>query len=322
VAGKWFAFLITKKRKSMVMARWTNWLGIIIIGLGFLVGSPQGTPVVWADMPSVPQPQKHFLWKVESKQNTVYLLGSIHALQQKHYPLSPTIYNAFNQCGTIMFEVDLGELFSPMSQLQLLTKGLYITGDTLKTVLSPDQYETAKVLMAERGHNIEDFHRMKPWMAASAVTALELQKIGFDGEFGVDRHIFEKAQESKVDIEGLESVEYQLGLFENLPLRVQEYFLIQSLEDLEDIENRIQAIVKAWEGGQVKELEALLAGMKDYPELYQSLVVTRNQNWLPQIEQRLQKRGPVFVVVGALHLLGEEGILAALGKKGYRVEQM
>lgn len=159
-------------------------------------------------------------------------------------------------------------------------------------------------------------------MAATAVTALELQKMGFEGEFGVDRHIFEKAQESKVDIVGLETVEYQLGLFDNLPVKVQEYFLIQSLEDLENVETRIQAMVKAWEGGDVKELEALLAGMKEYPELYQSLVVTRNHHWLPQIEQRLQKRGPVFVVVGALHLLGEEGILAALAKKGYRVEQM
>ncbi len=94
------------------------------------------------------------------------------------------------------------------------------------------------------------------------------------------------------------------------------------MDELKDVDSRVKGMVKAWEGGDVEELEALLAGMKEYPELYQSLVVTRNQNWLPQIEQRLQKRGPVFVVVGALHLLGDEGILAGLAKKGYRVEQM
>ena len=308
----------TKWRKMTVMNRWAGWLAILLVGLFF--GQTYQNPVVWADTQSVTP--KNFLWRVESKDNTVYLLGSIHVLQEKNYPLAPSIYNAFNQCGTIMFEVDLGGLSSPMNQLHMLTKGLYTNGDTLKTVLSPDRYETAKTLMAERGHNIENFNRMKPWMAATAVTALELQKMGFEGEFGVDRHIFEKAQESKVDIVGLETVEYQLGLFDNLPVKAQEYFLIQSLEDLKNVETRIQAMVKAWEGGDVKELEALLAGMKEYPELYQSLVVTRNHNWLPQIEQRLQKRGPVFVVVGALHLLGEEGILAALAKKGYRVEQM
>ncbi|MGD9853192.1 MAG: TraB/GumN family protein [Nitrospirales bacterium] len=302
------------------MNRWTGWLGIFLVGC-LLLGQTYGTSVVWADTQSS-APLKNFLWKVESKDNTLYLLGSIHVLQERNYPLAPTIYNAFNQCRTIMFEVDLGGLSSPMNQLHLLTKGLYINGDTLKTTLSPDRYETAKTLMAEQGHNIENFHRMKPWMAATAVTALELQKMGFEGEFGVDRHMFEKAQESKVEIVGLETVEFQLGLFDNLPLKVQEYFLLQSLEDLKNVKTRIQAMVKAWEGGQVKELEALLAGMEDYPELYQSLVVARNHNWLPQIEQRLQKRGPVFVVVGALHLLGEGGILAALEKKGYRVEQM
>ena len=303
------------------MTRRSGWLHIFMM-VGFLLGLAQGPSVVRADTEITTQSNKHFLWKVESKENTVYLLGSIHVLQQKNYPLSPTIYNAFNQCGTIMFEVDLGELSSPISQLQLLTKGLYITGDTLKTVLSPDRYEVAKKLMAERGHDIGNFHRMKPWMAATAVTALELQKLGFDGEYGVDRHIFEKAQESKVEIVGLETVEFQIGLFENLPLKVQEYFLLQSLEELKEIDIRIKSMVKAWEDGQVQELEKLLAGMEEYPELYQSLVLTRNRNWVPKIEQRLQKRGPVFVVVGALHLLGEEGILAALAKKGYRVEQM
>ncbi|MDR4493382.1 MAG: TraB/GumN family protein [Nitrospirales bacterium] len=301
------------------MNRWAGWLGILLV-VGLLLGQIRQDAFVWAD--TQPVPAKNFLWKVESKENTVYLLGSIHVLQQKNYPLTPTIYNAFNQCGTIMFEVDLGGLSSPMNQLHMLTKGLYINGDTLQTVLSPDRYEAAKTLMAERGHNIENFNRMKPWMAATAVTALELQKMGFEGEYGVDRHMFEKAQESKVDIVGLETVEFQLGLFDSLPVKVQEYFLLQSLEDLKHVETRVQAMVKAWEEGQVKELETLLAGMKEYPELYQSLVVARNLNWLPQIEQRLQKRGPVFVVVGALHLLGEEGILAALAKKGYRVEQM
>lgn len=309
---------ISELRQMTVRVQWAGWLAMILVGL--LFAQTHLHPVAWADTQSV-EP-KNFLWRVESKDNTVYLLGSIHVLQEKNYPLAPSIYNAFNQCGTIMFEVDLGGLSSPMNQLHLLTKGLYTNGDTLKTVLSPDRYETAKSLMAERGHNIENFNRMKPWMAATAVTALELQKMGFEGEFGVDRHIFEKAQESKVDIVGLETVEYQLGLFDNLPVQVQEYFLIQSLEDLKNVESRVQGMVKAWEGGDVQELEALLAGMKEYPELYQSLVVTRNQNWLPQIEQRLQKRGPVFVVVGALHLLGDEGILAGLAKKGYRVEQM
>jgi hypothetical protein len=94
------------------------------------------------------------------------------------------------------------------------------------------------------------------------------------------------------------------------------------LEDLKNIEVRIKGMVDAWTQGNVKDLEQLLEGVREYPELYQALVVSRNQNWLPQIEQALQQPKPVFIVVGTMHLLGKEGLLMALKEKGYAVEQL
>jgi uncharacterized protein len=303
------------------MKRFGMWLWII--GLAVCLSGVEGLRTqAGANEGHGAPSNRHILWKVESETNTVYLLGSIHVMQEHHYPLPPLIYNLFNQSRTIMFEVDLDELSSPMSELRLLTKGFYVSEETLKTVLSPERYRTAKRLLAEQGYDIETFHRMKPWMVATAVTGLQLQKLGFDSQYGVDRHIFDKAREADVEVVGLESVEFQLGLFENLPLSVQEMFLLQSLEELKDIETRITDIIRAWEEGDVRVLETHLEGMRDYPELYHALVVSRNTNWLPKIEQRLQQKGPAFIVVGTLHLLGEEGILAGLRKKGYRVEQM
>jgi hypothetical protein len=278
---------------------------------------------VLADPQEVAAPRSHhILWKVQSSHNTIYLLGSIHVLQEKHYPLDTHLYEAFNQASTVMFEVDLDGLSSPLSQWQMLTKGLYLNGQNLQRVLSTDSYEAAKANFAELGFNIENFHRMKPWMAAMAVTALELRKLGFESAWGVDRHFFEKAQEAEKDIQGLESVEFQLGLFDNLSTPIQELFLLQSLEDLKNIEARIKEMVDAWTQGNVKDLERLLERMREYPELYQALVVSRNQNWLPHIEQALQQPKPVFIVVGTMHLLGKEGLLMVLKEKGYAVEQL
>lgn len=266
---------------------------------------------------------RHILWKVQSSSNTIYILGSIHVLQKNNYPLDRQLYEAFTQASTVIFEVDLDGLTSPLSQFQILTKGLYLNGQTLQSVLPTVRYEAAKANFAELGFNIENFHRMKPWMAATAVTALELQKFGFESAFGVDRHFYEKAQKEGKAIQALETVEFQLGLFDNLSMPIQELFLMQSLEDLKHIEARIIGMVDAWTNGNVQDLEVILEGMREYPELYHALVVSRNQNWLPRIEQKLQEtNSPAFVVVGALHLLGEEGILAALKKKGYRLEQM
>ncbi|MEE8126683.1 MAG: TraB/GumN family protein [Nitrospirales bacterium] len=299
----------------------THWLRQIatLCVVGLVWGGGPAALVV-AQESTVP-PAHHILWKVQSSQNTIFLLGSIHVLRENNYPLGAPLYEAFEQASTVIFEVDLDELSSPVSQLQMLKKGLYSNGQNLQSVLSKESYQTAKADFASLGLDIKNFHPMKPWMAATAVMALEMQKLGYDSAYGVDRHFFTKAQKAGKEIKGLETVEFQLGLFDNLSGQMQEFFLLQSLEDLKDIEVRIKEMVDAWTQGNVKDLEGILEGMREYPELFQALVVSRNQKWIPQIEQALQQPEPAFIVVGALHLLGKEGLVAALQDKGYSVEQ-
>lgn len=262
------------------------------------------------------------LWKVQSPQNTIYLAGSIHVLQKDHYPLHHEFDDAFNASSRLIFEADLDGLSSPLAQMNMLRKGLYLNGETLPTVLSPESYATAKAGLAGLGQQIEDFHRLKPWMVATAVMALELQKLGFESAYGVDRHFFEKAKAAGKDIQGLETVEFQLNLFDQLSPSIQEQFLLQTLEDLKNLGTQVSDMVEAWKQGNVKKLETLLVGMGEYPELNQALVINRNRDWLPHVEQALQEKEPVFIVVGALHLLGKEGLVEALKEKGYLVKQL
>ncbi len=262
------------------------------------------------------------LWKVQSSQNTIYLAGSIHVLQKHHYPLHHAFNDAFNESSRAMFEVNLDGLSSPLAQMNMLRKGLYRNGESLPNVLSQEGYATAKTNLTELGMHIEDFHRMKPWMTATAVMALELQKLGFESALGVDQHFFEKARAAGKGIQGLETVEFQLNLFDQLPAAIQEQFLLQTLEDLKTLGTQVSDMVKAWQQGNVQELETLLEGMGEYPELHQALVVNRNNDWLPHIEKALQEKEPVFIVVGALHLLGKDGLVAILKEKGYLIQQL
>ena len=262
------------------------------------------------------------LWKVQSPQNTIYLAGSIHVLQEHHYPLHRVFDEAFNESSRVIFEVDLDELSSPLAQMHMVKKGLYLNGETLLSVLSPERYALAKEKLTTLGLNIEKFHRMKPWMTATAVMAMELQKLGFESAYGVDRHFFDKAQAIGKPIQGLETVEFQLDLFAKLSSSMQEDFLLQTLEELKSLGTQVSDMVKAWKQGNVQELEALLAGMDEYPELNQAIVINRNHDWLPHVEQALQEKEPVFIVVGALHLLGKEGLVSVLKAKGYLVQQL
>ena len=304
-------------------------LGLIFCGIRALtmlvvVGLVWGNPVLATEAEPAVRGGKNpqILWMVQSSQNTIYLAGSIHVLQKHHYPLHHAFDDAFNESSRVMFEVDLDGLSSPPAQMNMLRKGLYLNGESLPNVLSPESYATAKANLTKLGLNIEDFHRMKPWMTATAVMALELQKLGFESAYGVDRHFFEKAQATGKAIQGLETVEFQFDLFDKLSPSIQEQFLLQTLEELKSLGTQVSDVVKAWKQGNVQELETLLAGMEEYPELNQALVINRNNDWFPHIEKALQEKEPVFIVVGALHLLGKEGLVAILKEKGYLVKQL
>ena len=245
-----------------------------------------------------------------------------HTIQEFSDKFHHVVENAFQQSSRLIFEVDVDELSSPMAQMNMLRKGLYLNGESLSQALSSESYATVKANLAEMGRNIEDFHRMKPWMTATAVMGLELQKSGFEGAYGVDRHFFKKAKAAGKAIQGLETVAFQLNLFDQLPPSVQEQFLLQTLEDLKNLGTQVSYMVTAWKQGNVQALETLLAGMREFPELYQAMVVNRNKNWLPHLEQALREKEPVFIVVGALHLLGKEGLVEILKEKGYLVQQL
>lgn len=292
----------------------------LFVALMLLWGNPALTASSPPEVPIARSPQ--ILWKVQSAQNTIYLAGSIHVLQKHNYPLHHVFDEAFHESSRVMFEVDLDGLSSPLSHMNMLKNGLYLKGESLPNVLSQDSYATVKAHLTELGLQIEDFHRMKPWMIATAVMALELQKLGFESAYGVDRHYFEKAKAARKDIQGLETVEFQLNLLDQLPLSTQEQFLLHTLEDLQNLGPQVSEIVNAWKQGNVRELETLLVGMRDYPKLYQALVVNRNKDWLPYIERALQEKKPVFIVVGALHLVGKKGLVSLLKEKGYLVKQL
>jgi uncharacterized protein YbaP (TraB family) len=265
---------------------------------------------------------KSFLWRVESATGALYLAGSVHALSPDIYPLNPVFEKAFNASDTLVEEINLGEMNSLTSApLTILSKGMFQDGRTFDQVVSK---ETA-ALVAERVKDTIPFEMlrpMKPWMVDLMLTAIELQKEGLDANLGLDKHFFDEAQTSNKRVVGLETAESQIDRLDQLPAAVQEQMLRSSLEDLDSERKNLKAIVSAWRRGDAAGLQQLLlAGFANYPAAYASLLVERNRNWMPQLELCLTGRNSCFVVVGAAHLVGPDGLLTMLQKKGYRVTQ-
>jgi len=199
---------------------------------------------------------------------------------------------------------------------------MYPDGQTLKSQISPEAYEKVKSELEARGYQIDRFQRLKPWLLALTVVSVELQKLGFDPAIGVDRHVFEQALLAGKHVEGLETFEQQMGIFDEMSPNTQELFILQSLEELDFIETEVNNLVQAWVQGDAQGVTVMGESLMEFPEVYASLMTDRNNQWMDRIDVLLRGKETNLVVVGVLHLLGDDGLVAMLRDKGFRVSLM
>ena len=269
------------------------------------------------------QTGKQFMWKVEGDGGAVaYLLGSLHVLTAESYPLSPTINRAFAESRTLVEEIDIDETNDPMVMMSALTKAMLTDGKTLDQVVAPEIYAEVKRRAEKAGLPMMALQRMKPWLVALVLMAPSLQAAGLSAEYGVDKHFFDRAKEAGMKRQAFETLAYQLDRFDQLSPRLQEDMLTSTMAELDTYVSKLRDLARAWAAGDVAALEKeLLSAFDRSPEIYNRLLVERNRNWLPQIDSCLKENAGCFIVVGAAHLVGPEGLPTLLAKRGYRVTQ-
>jgi hypothetical protein len=266
---------------------------------------------------------RDFLWKVTGKTGVVYLAGSVHLLTQDFYPLSTALDRAFQESDLLVEEVDLAELLSPAAQMQMLARSMLPANTSLDAVISPKTFALVTKRSQDIGLPLEPLKRFKPWSLALMLSSLEWQKAGFDAELGLDRHFFDQAKAQGKQIQGLETTEFQISRFDELTPEQQERLLAETLNDIDTEMANLTTLVKAWKAGDAAAVEQIvLKDVRQDPLIYQRLLVDRNRNWMPRIEALFTRPKPAFVVVGAAHLVGPDGLVALLKAKGFRVEQM
>jgi len=267
--------------------------------------------------------EKSFLWKVRSEKSSIYILGSIHFLKKESYPLKKSIEQAFDAVSRLVLEIDLQSATAEKTQQLTLEKGLFRDGTTLQQNVDKETYDLAERRARELGIDLRAMNPLKPWLVALTLTAMKLQKLGFDSNYGVDRYLAERAKRSGKSTGGLESLEFQIGLLDGLSRRDQEMMLREALKELDQLDKGVEQLVQFWMKGEVGSVEQwLLAGMRKYPEVYAEVIVKRNRRWLPQIEKMIAQGENAMVIVGAAHLVGREGVIELLKQLGYTVEQL
>jgi uncharacterized protein len=280
-----------------------------------------GLFVASAAVSANPDQSRGFIWRVERDGRIGWVVGSIHVLSKDYYPLPDAMQKAYLRAATLVEEIDLREAQSPEIVTLIGSLAMYGGAQTLKSELSPETYQMLNDRLTTAGASIEAFERMKPWFLTVTVMAAQLRSAGFDPALGLDRHFFDKYTRMGKQFRSLETAEEQLKMLSGLSPKVQEEMLRETMQTNDAILTQMDKVGKAWRTGDISALEQIvLKPMKDQPEVYASLVVNRNRNWMPKIESCLDD-GHCFVVVGAAHVVGPEGVLALLQQKGYSIHQ-
>ena len=265
----------------------------------------------------------NFLWKATKGQGSLYLVGSVHLLTKDYYPLSPALDRAFKDSDLLVEEVDMGEMIATENQLQMLMTGMLPAGQSLDTVVSPATLTAVNKRLGSLGIPIEPLKRLKPWFLSLTLLALEWQKAGFEPDLGLDKHFYDQARSDAKTVQGLETVAFQISFFDGMTKEEQDRLLAETLKELDTQQTAMTTLADAWKAGDAPRVERLvLQDLRSEPRVYQRMLVDRNRDWLPKLEALFARRGRAFVVVGAAHLIGPDGLIAMLRARGYTVEQM
>lgn len=265
------------------------------------------------------------LWYVvRSETDTAYLVGSIHVGRADFYPLPDPLEQSFAAAGPLVMELDPDKLNTPDVQQRSLRMALYPEGDSLRNHVKPETYRRALEEAGRLGLPEPVLNRFKPWMLAVTLQVFCFQKAGLAPDYGVDRYFARRGKELGKRLVELESVDAQMALMNGFSPAEAEDFLLGTLQDLAD-GSAIDGMIKSWLAGDAAGLEAvIMKPLQEYPEtasIYEKLFFSRNRAMAAGIERLMAERQQPFVVVGAGHLVGQQGIVEILRRKGYLVEQ-
>jgi uncharacterized protein YbaP (TraB family) len=263
------------------------------------------------------------LWEIEGTSNRIYLLGSIHFLRAQDYPLPSAIGDTLEAADIVVMELDLASLNPHDTQAVILRLATDPQGRTLETLLGDGTYRRARKLAADIDIDLASMQAFEPWYATMQISQLRLAQLGFDGSHGVEVQLLMQATLLGKKIVGLETLEAQLTVLDSLPIEDQKKFLMQTLDDAAVMDTKIDDVVSAWKAGDTKKLQRdLMDGFSDQPTLYRQLIVQRNANWTERIMDMIDAPQNYLIVVGALHLVGDDSVQRMLADKGYSTRQL
>ena len=258
------------------------------------------------------------VWKVTTSDgHSLYLGGSFHALRPSDYPLPREYNRAFDASSRLAFEDDPKTGNAALNAL--MKAGEYPRGDSLKNHVDPRTYAYLRRFFSFTNVPEEKFSRYRPWLLDIILSSPPPEYY----KLGIERFLLGRAQAASKPISGLESTREHNGVFSGLTDKQAEALLLTLFINAGREESKTVNMFAAWRHGDAELLSRKTReSFSDFPYLSERLLDSRNRNWMPKIEDYLHSGQIYFVVVGAAHMGGSNGLVSLLRQRGYNVEQL
>lgn len=279
-------------------------------------GSP--APNIAAIAASATAPQGPALWKVSDGDTTIYLFGTVHALPPTIDWYDGEIGEALAASQELVTEIPRGAVEDPAAQQMIGMRAVLPAGQSMRDFLKPAERATYEKAMAKLDLPVDSFDRFEPWFAGMTLSVLPLLKRGYASESGVEK-VIETKSAPTVQRDALETLDQQIDMFDQLPMKSQVAFLVSTAENIDSVVPNMDAMVTEWIDGDADELARIMnKGLTD-KTLADTLLYSRNRKWAEWIATRMDKPGTVFLAVGAGHLAGQKSVQQMLRKHGLTV---
>lgn len=268
--------------------------------------------------------QKAFFWEMtdESGKRT-FLMGSIHLGIEEMYPLPDKVMRSFDASEVLVLEINMNDV----DPAALMQKAMFQDGRTLESTLSKEHFEYFQKAFGEFGLTKTYYNKFKPWFAAMFASSMTMKEEGYSEQLGTDMYFLEKANNRRMKVDQLESMESQIDIFESMPDSLSDYYIDYMLKSITQDTNQTEMLFSAYKSGDEKQIESIIIGddLSSDPNLKyisDKLIVERNYKMAKRILELHSSEKVHFIIAGAAHFVGEEGIINILKKsKKYKIER-
>ncbi|WP_373520989.1 TraB/GumN family protein [Aquiflexum sp.] len=259
--------------------------------------------------------ENSLLWKISGKglEKESYLFGTIHIICQDQFFMDERIENALESTQKIALELNMMDpnMMAEMQQLSINEGFKNIKGEfTGDQAVALDEF-----LIKSYGAGLDQLGVLKPFVLSSMVM---IKRLPCEEQSSYEMYFVEKAKDRKMEMVGLESFAFQVGIFDEIPQKMQIDDLAKLVTEDEGMEE-FESLVAAYLEEDIEGLYEMITENEMFKEYGNLLLADRNANWIPIIEELIHQQ-PTFIAVGSGHLASETGVIALLRKAGYTVE--